>query len=291
MATRDEDNFEQAEEKLSYLSAMLSSPTNIYAGLGAAALGTALSFPFGFAVALIPLVCFAAGETIAAMYVPNSAKFRDSVDLKYQRRRRESTRRHIMTELNSRLSKDAPEFSAYGRMLDRIASLRTLAAHRESSITEADVERLDDSCVDFLGLTLARLLLEERRRTIDVAALKSRKLTIEKQLASAGSSAGRGALQKALDDLTIIMKRYRQLENRKLAIEATMLSMPDTVEEIYHNIITNPNSSRAASHLQTAVERLQMEKELDYGLEVEMDEIPALRRVIATHAAVKEPAK
>lgn len=285
--TIEEDN-EQVQEKPSYLQAMLSSPTNIYTGLGAAALGTALSFPFGFAVAMIPVVCFAAGEAIASMYVPNLPTFRASVDLKYQRKRRELTRRHLLSELAGRLSKDAAEISAYRRMLKRIASLRTLAAHRKSSITEADVERLDDSCVDYLSLTLARLLLEERRHAIDVPALKARQQSIEKQLASPSGAAERGIMNKALDDVSIVLSRYRQLESRKLAVEAAMLSMPDTVEEIYHNIIANPNSSKAVSHLQSAVERLQLEKELDYGIDGDADTVPRFNRTINSKKSVTE---
>lgn len=282
-----QDEIGQAQEKPSYLQAMLGSPANIYTGLGAAALGTALSFPFGFAVAMIPVVCFAAGEAIAAMYVPNSSTFRAAVDLKYQRKRRELTRRHLLSELAGRLSKDAAEFSAYQRMLNRIASLRTLAAHRESSITEADVERLDDSCVDYLSLTLARQLLEERRHAIDVPALKARQQSIEKQLASPGGVAERGGLQKALDDVSTVLARHNQLESRKLAVEAAMLSMLDTVEEIYHNIIANPNSSKAVSHLQSAVERLQLEKELDYGVD-EDNGIPAFRRMTNSQKSATE---
>lgn len=282
MVENNPQQWDEETQKPSYLQAMLSSSLNIYAGLGAAALGAGLSIPFGFRFAWIPLVCYAAAAAIAALFIPNSASFRHSVDLKHRRKRRAGIRQHLLSELDDRLLSNTSELSVYHRMLDRIHSLRTIAANRDSSITAADVENLEDSTVDFLGLLLARVLLEERQATMNAESLPHRRETIQIQLQSAKSTEERATLHKALADLETLMERHHRLENRQLAIDAAMLSMPDTVEEIYHHMITNPNSSTAASYLQRSVERLRVERELDYSLSSEFEDIPVLRQVVNT---------
>ncbi|MEN8260011.1 MAG: hypothetical protein ABFS02_05400 [Pseudomonadota bacterium] len=286
MTERSIEQWKTQGDTPSYLWEMLTSQGNIYAGLSAAALGTVLSIPFGFAVGLIPVVCFAAAEVIASMFVPNSMKFRQSVDLKYRRKRRENVRRHLLDELVSRLPEDSAELSVYQRMLDRIQSLRAIAANRSSSMTESDIERLDDACVDYLALLLAKVLSEERARGMDSEALRVRAETIHAQLKGSKNMADRRTLQKARDDVEILIERYRRLELRKTAIETALLAMPDTLEEIYHNMITNPNASNAADSLQSAVERLRLEEELDYAIAREVDAVPPLRRVMAASSAL-----
>ncbi len=271
------EQWKNPPEKPSYLWEMLTSQGNVYAGLFAAALGAVLSIPFGFGVGLIPLVCFAAGEAIAAMFVPTSMKFRRAVDLKHRRVRREDARRHLLRELDLRLPEGAPEFSAYYRMLERIDSLRTIAASRGGSMGESDAERLDDACVDYLALLLAKAILDERRENVDVKALQIRGERIRAQLEKTQSGGSRRTLQKALNDVEALLDRHRRLEHRKTAIETALISMPDTLEEIYHNMITNPNASSAADYLQSAVERLRLEEELDYAVASEVEAISPVR--------------
>ncbi|MGR9108842.1 MAG: hypothetical protein ACU843_18135, partial [Gammaproteobacteria bacterium] len=218
-------------ETPSYLGEMLTSQPNIYGGLSAAALGTLLSIPYGFAIGLIPVVLFVAADAIAAMFVPNSMTFRHKVDLKYRRKRRENVRNHLLNELAARLPDEYDELSVYHRMLERIHSLRALAANRSSSLTEADVEKLDDACVDYLALLLAKSIAEERKHGMDSEALQFRAETIRSQLQASKNFADRRTLQKALDDIETLIERYRRLEHRETAIESALLTMPDTLEE------------------------------------------------------------
>lgn len=276
------DQWKAEGEEPPYLKEMLTSPGNVYTGLSAAAIGTLLSIPFGFAVGLIPVVCFAAGDAIAAMFIPNSAKFRQSVDLKYRRERRENVRRHLLEELTLRLPENAPELFVYRRMLDRLQSLHAIAANRSSSLSQGDVERLDDACVDYLALLLAKVLSEEREQSVDSGALQRRAESIRAQLERSKNLSDRRTLQKALDDMETVIARHRRLEHRKTAIETALLAMPDTVEEIYHNMITNPNASNAADYLQSAVERLRLEEELDYAVAQEVEAVSPLKRTMST---------
>ncbi len=76
----------------SYLREMLASQGNVYALLVSLAAGALLSIPFGFGVGAIPLIAFAAGETIAAMYGPASITFRERVDRRYRDAARQASR-------------------------------------------------------------------------------------------------------------------------------------------------------------------------------------------------------
>jgi hypothetical protein len=55
--------------KPSYVREVLTSQTNLYAGLGSLALGVVLSIPFGFGIGALPLIAFAAGDILAALHI------------------------------------------------------------------------------------------------------------------------------------------------------------------------------------------------------------------------------
>ena len=81
---------------------MLLSNGNMVAALGSVAAGVLLSLPYGFAAGLLPIIGFAAGETIAAMFIPYSENFRARVDKKYREQVREATRSHLLDEIEKR---------------------------------------------------------------------------------------------------------------------------------------------------------------------------------------------
>ena len=115
-----------ADEKPSYVRELLSSQGNLNAGLGALAVAAVLSIPFGFGIGAIPLLAFAAGEIIAALYVPSSIKFRDDVDRKWRSRERVAARQRLLAEIDARARRTSvylQTMNAYARMASRVASL------------------------------------------------------------------------------------------------------------------------------------------------------------------------
>ena len=60
-----------------------------------------------------------------------------------------------------------------------------------------------------------------------------------------------------------------------------MLSLPDTVEEIYQTLITTPAAGDARGQLQEAIERLRLEEELDGSYTIELDQALPERRLRA----------
>lgn len=149
MMERSMEQWKKPVETSSYCWEMLCSQGNLYTALSAVALGAVLSIPYGFAIGLIPVVLFVAGDAIVAIFVPNSMNFRHAVDLKYRRLRSDNVRRHLLAQLSSLYPDDTTAWPVYRRMLDRVQSLRAIAAGRGGSLTDSDVERLDDACVDY----------------------------------------------------------------------------------------------------------------------------------------------
>jgi hypothetical protein len=257
-----------SEAQPSYLWEMLTSPLNINLGLGALALGGVLALPLGLPGLILPLIAFGAGEAIAAMYVPALPTFREKVDLKYRNKRRERVLEHLQEEIRRRCSEGDPRWRIYHRLRDRITSMRTMARHRRSVIAERDMEKLDDACLDYLGLWLAELSMRERRGSVDEAAIAQRIAELDERLK--GTPPDRRSLEKARADLEELLLRHQRLASRKVAVEAAMLALPDTLEEIYHAMVTLPASGEGGARLQEAIERLRLEEELEntYGAEL-----------------------
>ncbi len=267
-------------DRPNYLYEMLVTPANIHLGLGAGLLAVLLSFPLGLRGALLPLAFFIAGEAIAALFVPSMASFRAAVDRRRHLARRRRLRTHLIDELKPRLPKDAREIGNYQRMLRRLHSLKRLVADRRSSMTAADLERLEDATVDYLALLLARVLVQERLQDLDEHGLQRRQAQIRQRLRQA-TGTERHHLTKALEEVARLLENRRRLESRRLALDSTLLALPETLEEIYQNLIINP--ADAADYLKTALARLRLEKEIDRSVSTELGELEKRRSASLNH--------
>src|SRR5687768_1410569 len=93
-------------EPPSYVREMLFSQTNLHAFLATLAGGALLAIPLGLGGLAIPLVLFGAGDAIAAMFIPYSPKFRERIDTKHRRARREAITAHLSREISRRTDSD-----------------------------------------------------------------------------------------------------------------------------------------------------------------------------------------
>lgn len=259
------------EEPPSYLWSMLTHPININLGLLSAAAATILSIPFGLAGGALPLLGFAAGEAIAAMFIPSSATFRNKVDRKWKLKRRAQATSHLQHEISRRARDKDPRWQVHARLQERIASLSEMIRHRSSGLSERDIDKLEDSAVDYLGLWLADLSMVERQSAVDEAGIQKRIAEIAKRMETGNEDAR--SLQKARADLEELLVRHRRLASRKAAVEAALLSLPDAVEEIYHAVVTSPASGEGGTRLQEALDRLRLEEELESNYSAEISEI------------------
>lgn len=275
------------ENKPPYFKEWLASQGNVYAALGAAAAAALVSIPFGLGIGSIPLIAFAAGELIAAMYVPASVGFRDKVDRRYRQQARTAARDHLFAEIGRRMrarNRVDRTLETYDRMTQRVASLYRMAEDRQTELTPRDVEKLDDASLDFLYAKLALLVIEDRAASIELAEIDGRVARIDRELATQQPGMDVAQLNKARSDYLALAARHRRMLSRKTALEAALVSIPDQMEEIYQSIIAAPTSREIGAKLGEAVGNLRLREEIETELASELEsEAPGL--VIPMRAA------
>ena len=269
------------ERQPSYLKEMLASQGNMYAGLGSMAVSALLSIPFGFGIGAIPLIAFAAGEFIAAMYVPGSIKFRDVVDRRFRAKNRDATRKRLLDEIQARdREKTAFEqtLKTWLRMSERVDSLYKHAADTRN-LPIMEIERLDDATIEYLCLWLAGLVMEDRAESVDLKEIEQRVAMIDRESDAARPGVDTRQLRKARAEYVALIERHNRMLSRKTAIDAAMLSMPDQLEEIYQTIMTTPATEDVGSRLEDSIENLRLQEDIEAELSGELS--PLLTGVIS----------
>lgn len=258
-------------EKPSYFVEMLKTAPSRYGAIGALGIGALLSIPFGLGLGAVPLVLYAAGAGIASMFVPSSPAFRDKVDARLRAERRGRVRDHLTEELLARVSADASHWATYARMRERVASLEEVARNSATRLNPRNVESLDDSAVDFLGLWLASLTMWERWEEIDERSLERRIAEVEASLGEVESDVDRRHLQKARSELIALLDRKKSLWSRATAVDTAMMTLADQFEEIYQRVIRNPNARSLGDDVRTAIDRMRLEEEIDLAVDAELE--------------------
>lgn len=269
-----------AESTPSYLREMLSSQGNLYAGLGALAAGALLSIPFGFGVGALPLIAFAAGELIAALYVPALPTFRERVDRRHRAANRDAARARLLAEIEARSKRRGAlpaNLQTYLRLAERVDSLYRHAAARPGQLSCRDVERLDEATIEYLCMWLALLVMDDRAAAINLREVEERIAALEREAKSPAPGSDLRQLQKARADYLAILERHRRMGSRKRALEAAMLSMPDQIEEIYQTIMTAPATENAGARLEDALAKLRLQEDIEAELAGDLAEaIPGM---------------
>ena len=258
------------EDKPSYLSEMLFSQLNVNLGLATLAGAAVAAIPLGLAGAAVPLLLFGAGEAIASMFVPSSQTFRNAVDKKHRAKKRDAFVQHLRNQI-ARLTVGPANWATYDKMIERAAAIKDLRKHRQDVISERDLERLEDAAVDYLSLWLTQLTISERLDSLGTAGLNKQVYQVEERLKKTPDDL---TLRKAKADLDELVKRAQRLTARKAVVDASMLALPDAVEEIYTSALSNSTAGDVAQRLQEAVDRLQIEEDLDNKLDAELGDMP-----------------
>lgn len=258
-----------AEGKPPYVREVLTSQANLYALLGSLAAGALLSIPFGFGVGAVPLIAFAAGEVLAALHIPSLPTFREKVDRRWRAKARQASREQLIAELQKRAAKRdgfPTRLRTYQRMLERVGSLYQRAEAGLSRLAYRDVEQLDDATVEYLGLWLSALVIDDRVESINLREVDGKLAGIEKELAAPRPGTDTRQLQKARSDYAALIERHNRMLSRRRALEAAMLSMPDQLDEIYQTIMTLPASEDVGSRLEEAVGKLRLQEDIEADL-------------------------
>lgn len=247
--------------KPSYLGAFLKHPTNRMALLASGVAAIFASIPFGWTgLALVGVVALGT-EVLAALAIPGLPSFRAWVDREQHHQARAQRRSQLVSELSS--YGDSNALATYQHMFNRVQALYQTAGDSRTTLTRQDVEKLEDLTVDYLGLCVVNLSLKSRKDHANEDVVIKRIANIQAQLKNPTLPEDEmRQLRSALAEYTEVMNRSRRLAVRRSTLEATLMSMPDKMEEVYQLVITSPYSSEMGSKLEESLARLRIAEEV-----------------------------
>lgn len=247
--------------KPSYLGAFLTHPNNRMALLAAGVAAIFASIPFGWTgMALVGVVALGT-EVLAALAIPGLPSFRAWVDREQQHQARAQRRIQLLNELSN--YGDTNSMATYQHMVSRVQTLYQTAGDSRTTLTRHDVEKLEDLTVDYLGLCVVNLSLKARKDHAGEDVVVKRIAGIQAQLQNPALPEDEmRQLRSALAEYTEVMQRSRRLAVRRSALEATLISMPDKMEEVYQLVITSPYSGEMGNKLEESLARLRIAEEV-----------------------------
>lgn len=287
---------EEHEEEANYLREMVFSGASRNGLLLSIIAGGVLSIPMGLGFAAVPIIAFLGAQAIAALFVPSSPVFRHYIDRKRNRERRGRVREQLLKSigeydpLKSRagtawVRSFADYQERYQRMNERLQNLRKVAKDRKSSLSESDLDKLDEATVDFLRLVRARMVLIDRMDAARSSDVDDQLKRVESELERSQSAVDRKRLERAKEDLERVVLRTNRLPAKDAATAAQLTTMSEAFEEVYHRIVTDPAGADVADYLREATERLSIEEELSLSVDEEMESLT--RRSRAKQAVAK----
>jgi len=249
------------DNKPSYLGAFLRHPTNRVALLAAGVVGIFASIPLGWAgLAAVGVVALGT-EILAALAIPSLPSFQAAVDRAQHQQMRAQRRLQLLSEISN--YGDTRALDTYQHMAARVQALYQTADDKRSTLTRADVDKLEDLTIDFLGLSAVNLSLKQRKDNASEDTVIKRISSIQAQLQNSTLPEDeQRQLRNALAEYTEVQQRSRRLAARRSALEAMLISLPDKMEEVYQLVITSPYSSEMGSKLEESLSRLRIAEEV-----------------------------
>ncbi|MEO5793870.1 MAG: hypothetical protein ABIP34_02235 [Rhodoferax sp.] len=248
-------------DKPNYLGAFLKHPSNLTALLAAGCAAIFASMPMGWAgLGLVGAVALGT-EALAALAIPSLPSFKAWVDREQHQQARSQRQTRLLAELGTLGDKNA--LATYRHMCGRVQALYQTADDSRTTLTLQDVDKLEDLTVDYLGLCVAYLSLRQRKDGPSEELLTQRIASLQAQLQTTRLPEDEARqLRSALAQYSESLQRARRLAGRRSALEATLLSMPDKMEEVYQLVITSPYSSEMGSKLEDSLARLRIAEEV-----------------------------
>jgi hypothetical protein len=260
------------QNKPSYLKEMLTHKYSLYGLMGAVAGGAALSV-VAAPLAAVPLIGYAAAQGVASLFVPGSRWWRDKVDLVHRQQARVDSINRLVHEIGRRNMSmtSSLDWQTFARMQDRVETLRRASSGPNSKVTTNDTETLADTSVNFLSLWLLSLVLRERQEAFRSEGVDQKIRDLDRRLSDdALQRADRQRFEKAKKDLEGLAERRVNVESQHAATRTGMLTLADGVEEVFHNIMKNPQSDQVRVFLDDAIARVRMDETVEAELSSEL---------------------
>lgn len=247
----------------SYLGAFLRHPFNRTALLAAAAAGVFASIPLGWAGLGLVATLTLGVEVLAALTVPSLPPFRAWVDRQAHQQALARRRDTLLQELRERRQDET--LNIHRHLVERVQVLRRTMDEGGTTLTPADLDKLEALTVDHLALAAAHATLRPPRavsQEAQEAQVQRRIEQIEAQLKTVSEGEEARQLRTTLNELHDSLSRARRLAIRRHMLEAALLSLPDKVEEVYLLVLTAPYATDLGSRLSASLERLRLAEEV-----------------------------
>lgn len=294
-----------AQPETNYTWEMLASvPSQIAAGVWAMLALLATFFLGPWAIPIF-FVIYAGVAGVAALSLPDMQLFRAWIDKTKRREQREAVRERLQAMLdgcrnglpeghwgqnawvhNAAFQQFNHHQADYKRMMERLASLKSLANDPRNPISDQDIERLEDATIDFLRLFHTHLTLQRRVAAVEGEdRIRNQLASMEHQLRDESfAGAERKRLEKSKAELLKLQEQRKRLPGQVVATEAQLTTMAEVFEEVYHRITANPQAASSA-YLEEASSRLAADEEIALSVEEEMGELSDLTKYRAARAA------
>jgi hypothetical protein len=254
------------KKEVSYWRAFLSHPYNQLMVWGAVAAGVMASFPMGMDGLALALLGLAAVEVVGLAVVPGLPAFMASVDQKAYQDDRKAKRERLLSEV--RMHGGSSHLRSYEQMALRVESLYRMAADSATSLSRREVEQIDDLVVNYLAMCLSDAVM--RAKDVgDNNGVAERKLqTLRQRLAQGGlAQEDEQQLLRATQEYEEALTRQRRMDVRRSSLEATLVSMPVRMEEVYQMVMTAPNLGSLSSLLEESMSKLRAAEEVNLDVE------------------------
>ncbi len=274
-------------EQPAYWLEFLKHPHNQVAVAAMLAGTVLLSFPWGGDAWVLGGLLIVSVEAIGVAVVPGLVSFRASVDRRKRREARERRRASLIAEVKQHGGSSYT--SQYVAICERVESLYRTAADRTTVLSEREVEQLDDLSVDYLRLCLSDAVMrsDSAKDAARKAGMQAKE--IELKLAQPGLAAEvRADLERVIGELRSVGERNGRMSARRSTLDATLLSMPVRIEEMYQMVLTSARSTELTQMLEESVSRLRMSERAMRDLDLRPEALEAeLSRSAATVQGVE----
>jgi hypothetical protein len=268
-------------ERTPYWWAFLKHPANKALALGLVGASLLMSLPWGGDGFAIGLLALAAVELVGVALVPSLPTFRATVDKQDRLAARLARRAQLLQEIESHGG--SPHVQSYEQMCLRVDSLYRTASERSTSLTEREVDQLDELTVDYLRMCLSDAVARGRGQGDPIAVLMRKLREVENKLADGALGGGDEApLRQAKTDYEEAIARHRRMDARRSALEASLVSMPVRMEEAYQMVMAAPQAGNLGQLLEESVSKLRLAE--DAAADMEQALVPLREETARTRA-------
>lgn len=255
--------------------------------LGVAA-STLASLPWGGQALGLGLLGLAALEVVALAVVPSLPSFRAWAEHRTRQENRRQWRQSLFDEIA--LHGGSSHLQNFIQMEQRIASLYRVVQDAAASLSRQEVEQLEDTSLDYLRLCLSDAVMRDSERAgLDLgAAVKAKLQAVQEQLSSVDLSSQEAQhLRRAQSDFQEVVAREGRMASRRAMLDASLVSMPARMEEVYQLVMTSPRNGNLGDLLEESLSKLRITEEVSMALDQDLG--LARSAGVLTSSAMRSP--